>query len=239
MRRAFTLAELLVSVAIAGTLAALLLPAVQSVRAEAARIRCVNNAKQIGLATLNYEATHAHLPTGGYGNTDDNGPFRQIAPHLDCQCQPPGWDAAPRVLTCPQRSASTCDYAFNGGTFGVTPQSPYFGDGGPNAAIWRANRPPRKLPSDTFSRLLVGEKCSNAATLGRPQPQNNEGWTAGWDHDVIRWTSFPFQPDWRDAADGWFTRDIDRPSGKAFGSGHAGGLVGVWADGHAGFIPFQ
>jgi prepilin-type N-terminal cleavage/methylation domain-containing protein/prepilin-type processing-associated H-X9-DG protein len=57
-RLAFTLVELLVVVAIIGTLVALLLPAVQAARATARATACKNNMRQIGLAVLQFCDTH-------------------------------------------------------------------------------------------------------------------------------------------------------------------------------------
>jgi prepilin-type N-terminal cleavage/methylation domain-containing protein/prepilin-type processing-associated H-X9-DG protein len=68
-RKAFTLVELLVVVAIIGVLASLLLPAVQRAREAGRKAVCTNNMKQIGLAILNFEQAHKALPTGGEGST--------------------------------------------------------------------------------------------------------------------------------------------------------------------------
>jgi prepilin-type processing-associated H-X9-DG protein len=73
--RGFTLIVLLVVIAIIAVLIALLLPAVQSAREAARRAQCINNLKQLGLATHNYISSNNVFPQGIQWQRDPNSTY--------------------------------------------------------------------------------------------------------------------------------------------------------------------
>jgi prepilin-type N-terminal cleavage/methylation domain-containing protein/prepilin-type processing-associated H-X9-DG protein len=105
-RRAFTLTELLVVIAIMTILMALLLPAVQKIRAAADRLRCANNLRQLGVALHTYHNDYRVLPPGVTSNgPNERMPFvtwlNRLLPYVEQDAQWRATEAAYRLDRVP------------------------------------------------------------------------------------------------------------------------------------------
>jgi len=68
--RAFTLVELLVTLAIIGVLMAMVMPAMQSLREAARRTQCASHVAQLAIATHNYHSAFGRFPAGVVANQE-------------------------------------------------------------------------------------------------------------------------------------------------------------------------
>jgi prepilin-type N-terminal cleavage/methylation domain-containing protein len=138
-RRAFTLIELLVVIAIIAVLIALLLPAVQAAREAARRTQCVNNLKQIGIATHNYHDVFQCLPFG-------KGPdYMAIDPNAPIYAR---WSAHSQLLSYIEQKV-----LFDAINFSFPPDTPDLGVSGMGDLM-----PPYSSPSGsnaTVSRVML------------------------------------------------------------------------------------
>jgi prepilin-type N-terminal cleavage/methylation domain-containing protein len=109
MRRAITLIEMLVAVAIIAILIGLLTPAVQKVREAAARAYCLNNLKQLAIATHSYAQVNQRIPSSGTRISAKDGWLTETVTF---------WEMHDRVVWCPVRgkvrshdASTSTDYA--------------------------------------------------------------------------------------------------------------------------------
>ncbi|MBP3959488.1 DUF1559 domain-containing protein [Gemmata sp. G18] len=187
VRRAFTLIELLVVIAIIAVLIGLLLPAVQKVRAAAARLKCQNNLKQLGLAAHTYHDVNERFPGGVQIGPRFSSLFVELLPYIEQAPLYQQWDFANpatnysgspsragtvlSVYVCPAQtlasggsSPALSNYGGNGGTL-VFPPARATLDGmfhttGPLSEP-RANQTGVRLTDvtdGTASTLLFGER---------------------------------------------------------------------------------
>jgi prepilin-type processing-associated H-X9-DG protein len=86
------------------------------------------------------------------------------------------------------------------------------------------------IPDGASSTLLLGEKRMRSDQVGQNQPDDDQGFTSGYDWDNIRWGYNPPSPD-RKGASEWTP---DR-----FGSAHLAGINAAFCDGSVHFITFD
>ena len=80
----FTIIELLVTVAIVGILMGMLIPAVSAVRSESRRSQCMNNLRQLSIASQNFESAQGFIPPAArFG--EGTGWHAYILPYIERQ----------------------------------------------------------------------------------------------------------------------------------------------------------
>ncbi|MBC8140878.1 MAG: DUF1559 domain-containing protein [Armatimonadetes bacterium] len=217
---AFTLIELLVVVAIIALLAAILFPTFATIRGNARRTACMNNAKQIGTAMMMYlqdfdELTptpYSKLSTGVYTDVS-----ALLQPYLKSQ----------RVLFCPDRDENICG-ASDGSVSIASANKPCIGYGynwGPSQNFY-ANRKSGGL-LDAYETSMAG---NYARALGRPladvlAPAST--WAFGDTHDTT-----------------WYTISADSVLSRFSGDRnsrlqHGGCFSMIYMDGHAKPVRFR
>jgi prepilin-type N-terminal cleavage/methylation domain-containing protein len=248
-RGGFTLIELLVVIAIISVLIGLLTPAVQKVREAASRTQCSNNLRQFGIAFHSHHSTYGYFPGGGWawytpptyingqpavGAKQDAGWGFQVLPFIEGDN---AWKAGAAVAIgaldplffCPsRRSPMTITYgdAYTPPVTGGDLTHALCDYGASNlegTGVIRQRFPVRiaQITDGTSNTLLISEKRMNLAGLGS-EADDNEGYTAGFDHDTVRSVANPPAPDFRGAQ-----FDVE----NRFGSSHTGLMNAVFADG--------
>jgi len=259
-RRAFTLVELLVTIAIIGILITLLLPAVQAAREAARRASCKNNLRQMGLGLQNYHSSLGGLPPGVLGT---NGGVSQdqllhtwetlILPYVEQNNLQGEYDFSRRfdhpenastvlqrvsLYSCPSMNDDLVDnrygpshYAGNGGTW------PGQNDGllYPMSRVRFA-----QITDGTSHTIAAGELAFHVGGWARGAMNTGTGGGGGagqgFARGVLRW--------WR-CASSCALPGMNPPETTCssscerrfqFSSRHAGGCHFVFIDGHADFI---
>jgi len=138
-----------------------------------------------------------------------------------------------RIFFCPSRRApsvlpATGNWYDPTGTFPHAPTDYAASRGDGNTGVVQRNpgnvngRRMADITDGTSMTIVLGDKRMDLRNLGNYQSDDNEGYTSGWDHDVVRLTSLDPRPDSNTGAN-W--------GEERFGSSHSGVFMVGMADG--------
>lgn len=261
--RGFTLIELLVVIAIIAVLIGMLLPAVQRVRESAARSRCGNNLKQIGIAITNHHDALGYYPTGGMnqpfvssGDPNDRLewswayyllPFLEQGPLFENSNRTTIERTPIKLYYCPSRrspdlyeNSAKIDYAGNAGS------NAFCGDDGFLVRGYNGFVPSNDpevispinvhaITDGTSNTLAVAEKQMNLDMFGLANDDNEPYIRPGWngDFEIYRVGGSLADVPQRDYRQPGVTMPTHR-----FGSSHATGINALFCDGSVRHVRF-
>ena len=250
MRRArggFTLVEVLVVISIVGLLFGMLLPAVQSAREAARKVRCSGNLRQLGIALTAYQDTWQVFPISGYGPWpprpgalsdpwSDPTFYTAMLPYIEQGSQYPGSPRPISLFLCPTRRGPEAgpkdDYAagrhpdefFNNGWQSIL-GGPYVSSDGQILLEGGVSLDAVGSRDGSSNTLLLSHKAMSPSLYHGPWgPGLPTGDNGGWAGPSA---TFELKRDPRS-----FIRDIDSPFVEfLIGSPHADAMPSLFADG--------